>query len=610
MNSVPLATLSSQTLVPPPPATSVYLEARVPEPIDTAVVKQDECSPNGPPLPGKVQNERHELNSVTARQEAEATAPQLDQGEDEEPERPPLTSMQIQMVILALSVAAFLGSLDQTIMATAMATIAGDFGKLHEQSWISLSYLLTSTVFQPFFGRATDLYGSRIMLFIAIAVFDIGSLLCAVATNFIWFCCGRAIAGIGAAGLLVIVMVIVSQMVPLRERGKYVGVMYARTAIATVLGPLLGGVFSRFNWRWCFYINLILSVPAVGVLFLHLKKIPNNKKADVSLRDIDFGGILLLTTFVLSLALALSWGGTAYPWNSAVIIALLSAGCAFVPIFVVYEIRIPRFPVVPMQMFKVRNVAASTGCYFFISMSMYGVPTYIPSYYQLVRGDTQLISGLEVLPYVLALIVSTTLVGHLMARSGRTRPWLWLGNAVNVLGNGLLVLLDGARPRAAEYAALAVAGAGTGFIAQTNTVSAQSRVPRRLLASVTTMTQWSKSLGGIVGIAVEGAIVENRFLKALEATPAAAPYVDRLFAGYRLDELPEGVRADASAAYGHGFSTMMIATTCLCAVGMLFSFSAQEADLGREKAQDKETTLVRAVPHAEGGKQGERPPHV
>jgi len=292
---------------------------------------------------------------------------------------------------------------------------------------------------------------------------------------------------------------------------------------------------------------------------------------------------------VLCLALALSWGGTTYPWKSPVIIALLVVGVVFIPIFAVWELYVPRFPVLPMQMFKVRNVTAATGCYFFSSMSMYGLSTYIPSYYQLVRGDSQLISGLEVLPYVGTLIIFTTLVGILMSRTGRTRPWLWMGNIVNVLGNGLLIMLNGKRPRAVEYVALAITGAGVGFIAQTNTVSAQSKVSRNLLASVTTMTMWSKSLGGIVGIAIEGSIVENTFLSKLQANPAAAPYADQLLAGYDLGSVPAAVRADASTAYGDGFSSMMIATTCLTAVGMLFSFLSEEADLGRKKKEDKES---------------------
>ncbi|KAM5537089.1 hypothetical protein V8D89_009235 [Ganoderma adspersum] len=499
----------------------------------------------------------------------------------------PLSNREIQLVFLALSVAAFLGSLDQTIISTAMPTIASQYNALPQQSWISLAYLLTSTVFQPIFGRGTDLYGSRLMLFLSIVFFDVGSLFCAVATDFIWFCSGRAIAGIGAAGLLVVCMIIISQMVPLRDRGKFVGAMYARTAIATVLGPVLGGIFTRFNWRWCFWINLILSGPAVAILLLFIKKIPNRKRPGVSFKDVDFGGIILIAVCVVALCLALSWGGTTFAWNSPVIITLLVVGSVLLPVYILYEMYIPRFPVIPLDMFRIRNVVASTGNYFFSSVSMYGLSAYIPSYYQLVRGDNQLVSGLEILPYVGTIVIFSTLVGYLMSWTGRTRPWMWAGGVVNTIANGLLIMLDGTHPRAVEYVFLALSGAGVGFIAQTNTVSAQSKVAKELLASVTTMTMWSKSLGGIVGIAMQGSIINNVFRKNMLADPAAAPYVDQLKGLSDLRSLPPDIQELASQSYGKAFSTMMIATTPFVAVGLLFSLTAEPADLGRKLGTKK-----------------------
>ncbi|TFK86431.1 MFS general substrate transporter [Polyporus arcularius HHB13444] len=476
-----------------------------------------------------------------------------------------------------------------------MPTIASQYNELPQQSWISLAYLLTSTVFQPIFGRGTDLYGSRIMLFLSIIIFDIGSLFCAVATDFIWFCIGRAIAGIGAAGLLVVCMIVISQMVPLRDRGKYVGAMYARTAIATVLGPVLGGIFTKFNWRWCFWINLILSAPAIGVLLLFVKKIPNRKRPGVTFKDVDFGGIILIAVCVVALCIALTWGGTTYAWSSPVIISLLVVGGVCIPVYIMYELYIPRFPVVPLEMFRVRNVTASTGNYFFSSVSMYGLSAYIPSYYQLARGDNQLVSGLEILPYVGTIVIFSTLVGYLMSWTGRTRPFLWAGGLVNLVANGLLIMLNGTLPRAVEYVFLALSGAGVGFIAQTNTVSAQSKVSRELLASVTTMTMWSKSLGGIVGIAMQGSIIQNVYLKNMQSNPAAVPYLPQLKALSGLHSLPGPIQALAAQSYGKGFSTMMIATVPFVAVGFLFSLTAEEASLGR-KTGKKETPKDEEAP--------------
>ncbi|KZO95336.1 MFS general substrate transporter [Calocera viscosa TUFC12733] len=460
-----------------------------------------------------------------------------------------------------------------------MPTIASQFDSLSQQSWIALSYLLTSTVFQPFFGRATDLFGSRSMLFLAVFIFELGSLLCAVAQNFVWLCAARGVAGMGSAGISVVMMVVISQIVPLRERGNYMGIMYARYAIATVAGPILGGVFTNYNWRWCFWINLIIAVPALAILIALARKLPAARKKNVTFRDIDYIGTVLLSVCTVSLSLAFNWGGIVYDWGSPVVIALIVTGAVLVPIFVCWEIWGPSFPIVPMDMFRYGNVTASTANYFFTSVSNYGMILYLPSYYQLVRRDAQLISGLELLPYMIPMLLATTLVGWLISKTGRIRTWLWGGGAVNLLGTGLLITFNGTLPRGVEYLFILIAGLGMGFVFQSNTLSAQSQVGRELLASVTTMTMWSKSLGGIVGVAMQGSILTNVFKQGILASSAAAPYVTRLLAVDNVSALPADVQSIASASYGSAFHTMMIATTAFCVPGFLFSLSAKKQKL-------------------------------
>ncbi|PCH41864.1 MFS general substrate transporter [Wolfiporia cocos MD-104 SS10] len=424
--------------------------------------------------------------------------------------------------LCSLAVGGFLAALDQTIVSTSMPTIASEFNSLDEQSWIATAYLLTSTVFQPFFGRACDFFGCKLMLFIAIGIFEFGSLMTATAQDFIWLCCARAVAGIGGAGLMVVIMVMISQMVPLRERGRYMGAMYARLALANVLGPVR--VFtSKASWRWCFYINLPIGGIAVAFILLLIHKLPDRKRAHVSLADIDFGGVVLLSLSVVAILLALSWGGTVYPWSSRQVIALLAVGGALVPVFVLYERHVPKEPVIPLGMFRHRNVVTSTVNYFFTNMAVYGLAIYVPTYFQLVKHDSQIVSGLELLPFILPLSAASVLVGFLVVRTGWVRPFLWAGGAVNLLGVGLCILINATTPRGAEYVALLIAGAGMGFVYQTNTLSAQSQVARGELASVTTMTMWSKSLGGIVGIAAQGSILQNVMRSRVLANPVSAP---------------------------------------------------------------------------------------
>ncbi|EJU02243.1 MFS general substrate transporter, partial [Dacryopinax primogenitus] len=426
-----------------------------------------------------------------------------------------------------LAVVGFLANLDTSIVATAMPTIASEFNSLNQQAWIALSYLLTNTVFQPMWGRATDLIGSRTVLFVSVFIFELGSLLCAVSKNFIWLCCARAVAGLGGAGIMIVIMVIVSQLVPLRERGNYMGIMYARIVIATILGPLLGGIFVSFDWRWCFWINLVISVPALAILVAFIKKLPYATKPDVSWLDIDFGGLVILGVCVTAICLAFNWGGIVYEWDSPVIVALLVVGWVLVPVFIIYEIKIPRLPVIPMKMFKFRNVTTTTVNNFFTASALMGVFIYLPSYYQIVRHDKQVISGLEVLPYVMPLLLTSTLSGLIIARTGTVRGILWIGGLINLLGTGLLIMLNGQHPRAVEYVLLVLTGLGGGFLMQSTILSAQSQVTRDLLATVTTMAMWSRSMGGILSVAMQGSIITNLFKRSLLANSSAIPV--RLF---------------------------------------------------------------------------------
>jgi len=460
-----------------------------------------------------------------------------------------------------------------------MPTIASEFSSLSEQAWIALAYLLTSTVFQPLFGRATDLFGCRSVLFASIFVFELGSLLCATAKNFIWLCAARAVAGMGGAGITVVIMVIVSQLVPLRERGNYMGILYARIVIATVLGPLIGGVFVSFDWRWCFWINLVIAGPALAVLLLFAKKLPNTIKPDVTWRDIDFGGIVLLGISVVSICLAFNWGGVVFAWNSAVVVALLVVGFVLVPLFVMWEIKIPSYPLIPMKMFRYRNVTTSTINNFFTACALQGVFIYLPSYYQIVRHDKQIISGLEVLPYIMPLLLTSTLSGLIISRTGAVRGVLWLGGVFNLLGTGLLIMLNGNHPRAVEYVLLVITGLGAGFLIQSTTLSAQSQVTRDLLATVTTMAMWSRSLGGIIGVAMQGSIITNLFKRAILASAAAAPYVNQLLAAEDVESLPPDVQSIAAQSYGSAFQMMMVATTAFCAPGFIVSLIAQKQKL-------------------------------
>jgi len=256
-------------------------------------------------------------------------------------------------------------------------------------------------------------------------------------------------------------------------------------------------------------------------IFLH--KIPNKKKDNVTLADIDFGGVFLLAVSIVSLVLALSWGGTTYAWSSPLIIALLAVFGSLIPVFVLYENYVPHIPVIPLSMFRHRNVVTSTVNYLFIHMSLYGFAAYLPTYFQLVKFDSTLLSGLQLLPYLLPMSMAAIVVGILISRTGWVRPWLLGGGFLNLVGTGLCILFNTRTKKGLEFVFLVLTGIGMGFVYQSNTLSAQSQVSHGELASVTTMTMWSKSLGGIVGIAVQGSVIQNFVGRRVLADPVSAP---------------------------------------------------------------------------------------
>jgi len=216
---------------------------------------------------------------------------------------------------------------------------------------------------------------------------------------------------------------------------------------------------------------------------------------------------------------------------------------------------------------------------FFTASAVQGVFLYMPSYYQLVRHDKQVISGLEVLPYIMPMLVTSTLSGLIISRTGSVRGVLWVGGFINLLGTGLLIMLNGTYPRAVEYVLLVITGLGVGCLIQSSTVSAQSSVPRDLLASVTTMAMWSRSLGAIIGVAMQGSIITNLFKQGILASAVAAPYVNQLLAADNVGSLPSEVQAVAAQSYGSAFQMMMVATTAFCAPGFIASLIAQKQKL-------------------------------
>jgi EmrB/QacA subfamily drug resistance transporter len=430
----------------------------------------------------------------------------------------PLSHRRILAVIGALMLGMLLAALDQTIVATSLPTIVGDLGGLNQLSWVVTSYLLASTISTPLYGKLGDLYGRKGLFQLAICIFLVGSMLSGLSQNMAELILFRAVQGLGAGGLMVGAQAIIGDVVPPRERGRYQGLMGGVFALASVVGPLLGGFLTDdVSWRWIFYINIPLGALALFVTATVLKV-----QARRVSHEIDWLGAFLLAAGASSFILMTTWGGTQYAWGSFPIIGLAVAGAVFLSAFVVVERRVSE-PILPLRLFRnsVFNVAGGVG--FMVGLAMFGAITFLPVFLQLVDGASATSSGLNLLPLMAGLLTASIASGQLISRRGRYKIFPVLGTALAGIGIFFLSTIDPHTSRAVISLYMAVLGAGLGMVMQVLVIAVQNAVAYRDLGVATSSATFLRSMGSSFGVAIFGAIFSNQLAANLvKNLPAAA----------------------------------------------------------------------------------------
>ena len=321
------------------------------------------------------------------------TSPTAAAGADDSPAVPALHGRQLAWVFGGLMLVMLVAALDSTIVATALPTIVGDLGGLSHISWVVTAYLLAQTVVTPLYGKLGDLYGRKIVLQVGLVIFIVGSALCGLAHSLPELIAFRAIQGLGGGGLIVSAQATVGDVVSPRQRGRYQGLFGAVFGLAFVVGPLLGGaITSSLSWRWIFYINLPVGIVALVVIGIALPKSPRHGR-----HQIDYLGVSVLALGLSALVLFVSLGGSTLAWGSGASIALAVAAVVLLGVFVLIERRAAE-PVLPITLFRNSVFTTTSIVALLLGFAMFGSITYLPLYFQVVKGATPTGSGLQLLP--------------------------------------------------------------------------------------------------------------------------------------------------------------------------------------------------------------------
>ncbi|KAK4331764.1 LOW QUALITY PROTEIN: Major facilitator superfamily domain-containing protein, partial [Rhodotorula toruloides] len=391
----------------------------------------------------------------------------------------------------SLPLSVLLAFFDQTITATALPSISAYFNAGRASAFVTAAYLLTSTAMQPVWGRLSDIFGRKYTLMLCVLIFAIGSLACALARTMVQLIIFRGMQGVGGAGLLTLVLIIVSDIVSLKERGKYQGV----TEIT-----IMAACSSRI-------LPCCAAAIAVIAYFLPLKAVKGSAKE--KLKKIDYGGAVLTVAATVLLILPLNWGGTSFPWVSGPVLGCLIASFFAFAIFFLWEWKVARIPIVPPFIFKNQTVAAIFASTFLSGSTILCQLYYLPQYFQVVRGDSPTRSGVLIIPQLITTTVFVFLSGQLVSRTGEYKPSIVVGYAIWAVGLGLLSTLDQHSSTARIVGYQLLNGAGQGQTLQTSMVAAQAAVERSEMSVVTSVRNFMRSLGGTVSLVVAATILNN-----------------------------------------------------------------------------------------------------
>ncbi|MEE1803606.1 MULTISPECIES: MFS transporter [unclassified Streptomyces] len=504
----------------------------------------------------------------------------------------PMTHRQIMEALSGLLLGMFVAILSSTIVSNALPEIISDLGGGQSAyTWVVTASLLAMTASTPLWGKLSDIFSKKLLVQIALVIYVLGSVVAGLSQNAAMLITCRVFQGIGVGGLSALAQIVMAAMIAPRERGRYSGYLGATFAVATVGGPLLGGVItdtSWLGWRWCFYVGVPFAVIALIVLQKTLK-LPVVKREV----KVDWGGAFFISAAVSLLLLWVTFAGDKYDWISWQTYAMVGGSVVLGLLFVLVESK-AKEPIIPLRLFRNRTITLASLASLFVGVAMFAGTIFFSQYFQLARGKSPTMSGVMTIPMIAGLFLSSTISGQVITKTGRWKIWLVSGGALTTAGLALLgtIRYDTAYWHVAVY--MAVMGLGVGMMMQNLVLATQNQVAPQDLGSASSTVTFFRSLGGAVGVSVLGAVLGNRIthyvkegLADLGPQGAALGHAGTGGGGIPdLAALPAPLRPVIEAAYGHGVANVFLYAAPAALVAFILTLFIKEVALKTRSGDD------------------------